>query len=435
MVSPSIPTRISVALLVSSLLVGFSAAAFATPTPTPAPATVAIIALHARGADLAVDLALFEGAPAKLAVVLESAMGQAVGRAALSPATPGRATVILAGAVERFLIDGFDYRLRLRDGNGVEVAEPASFTVGMTCAEEVCRFVPELGVKAGAALWLEDRLASALRTADPAVPDLLASAVESDPSLVGAARNLSARLAGEGDGSCACRWAYSTAPATCGSPGIVLGIYDHGVRQDGFSAHQVWRGGVRMETFCWTARTEAGEKIRLAFGDREVAVAWPRVSLASCGSCAGTAVMNATFLAGAYAEAEGPPGVATRASWTYAVTADGAAALSASDLRSAVSPEGEDRNEAIRGWTGTAGRVEWQAEMQVDLEAPRGIDWGTAEARIGFDIRATAEAACTIPPHVEVGRASGWVPLVDSASDVVDPNQISVVIGECRPPG
>ncbi|HXU32726.1 MAG TPA: hypothetical protein VN851_19320, partial [Thermoanaerobaculia bacterium] len=269
---------------------------------------------------------------------------------------------------------------------------------------------------------------------DATMPDLLAAAVAEDSSLAGAARDLSARLAGEADGSCQCRWAYSTTPATCGHPGATVGIYDHGVRQDGLSAHQIWRGGVRVETFCWTARLDGAEKLRIAFGDREVPVAWPRVRLAPCGSCAGLAVMHATFLGGAYAKAEGPPGVATRASWNYSVTADGGAALASSDVRAAASPLGEEQDESIRDWNGTAGAVEWQVEMQADLEAPGGVDWGIAEAKIAYDIRATAEAACAQPPRVEVGRTAGWRSLDDPLEHGIDPNQISVVVGECRPP-
>jgi hypothetical protein len=407
--------------------------AFADVT-TPPRAVEAITALHAAGADLAVDLMLLPGAPGKIVVGLETAGGRAEGSVVLSPAAPGRSTVTFKGTVERFLTDGFDYRLRLSDGNGVAVAEPSDFTVGMSCAGEVCRFVPELGVKTGGATWLEDRLAAALRAADPTVPDLLAAAASEDSSLAGAARDLSARLAGEADGSCRCRWAYSTTPATCGDPGITLGIYDRGVRQDGLSAHQIWSGGVRLETACWTARLDGIEKIRIAFGEREVSVGCPRVRLAPCGSCAGLATTHVAFLGGAYALAEGASAVATRASWSYSVAADSATVLAASDVRAASSPNGEDQDESIRDWTGTAGAVGWQAEMEADLEAPRGLDRGIAAAQLAYDIRTTTEAACAMPPAVSVGRSAGWRSLGDPLLNPIDPNQISVVIGECRPP-
>ena len=414
-------------------LLGSAATAFAGVAGAPPPPAVAITALRAAGADLAVDLVLRPGAPAKLVVVLETATGQPQGSVIHSPAREGRMTVMLAGAVESFLTDGFDYRLLLRDGNGAEVAKPAPFTVGMSCAGEVCRFVPELGVDRGAAVWLEDRLAAALRDGDPATPDLLGEAVAEDSRLAGAARNLSARLAAEADGMCHCRWAYSTTPATCGNPGATIGIYDRGVAQPGLSVHQVWQGGMRVETFCWTARSGDSEKIRIAFGDREVAVAWPRVQLAPCGSCAGLAVTNATFLGGAYAVAEGTSGVTTRASWEYLVAADGNAALSAADVRTAYSPLGDERHESMRTWTGLAGAIDWRVEMQADLEAPRGVDWGVAAAQVVYDIRSTAEAACASPPHVEVARIGGGHSL-ENLFNPFDPNQISVVIGECRPP-
>ena len=400
----------------------------------PRPEVVAIAALHAAGADLGVDLVLLPGAPAKLVVALETAAGQPEGSVVLTPARTGRATVFFPAAVERFLTDGFDYRLRLRDDAGIEVAEAASFTVGMTCAGEVCRFVPELGVETGAAVWLEDRLASALRAADPATSDLLAAAVEADSGLLGAARDLSARLAAGADGSCRCRWAYSTTPAACGDPGTSLGIFDRGVREDELSARRVRRGAATLETACWTARLDGSEKIRIAFGDREATVGWPRVALSSCGSCGGSAVSRTAFLGGAHAVAAGTSAVETRASWSFDVSIDGTVVLSESDVRAAASPAGEDRDERLSEWNGVARTIAWEAELETLLKAPAGVDRGSAEAQFGYRIRTTGEAACATPPHVEVGRIGGWHFLDEPLANPFDPNQISVVIGECRPP-
>ncbi len=433
------PTEIRIVLGIALLLslLGPASRAFAGSAEVagvPLPPVVAITALHAAGADLAVDLALLPGAPAKLVVMLSTAAGQAQGSVVLSPATPGRATVTLAGAVERFLTDGFEYRLLLRDGNGAEVARPAAFTVGMTCAGEVCRFVPELGVQTGAAVWLEDRLAAVLRAGDPATPDLLAAAVAGEEGLLGAARNLAARLAGGADGSCVCRWAYSTSPATCGGPGISLGIYDNGLREDELSAHRVRRGRTTLESACWRAQSLGTETVRVALGPRQVPVAWPRVALAACGSCGGTAIHRTEFLAGAHALAAGTAALETRASWSFGVSADGSAVLADSDVRSAASPAGEDRGERLAQWNGTGRTIEWEAELDTLLKAPAGADRAFAAAQVAYDVRSTAEAACTVPPRVEVARISGWSPFVEPGFNPFDPNQISVVIGECRPP-
>ena len=430
------PIRVRLARgLVLVFLFLLSAAAFAKGAAPPRPPAVGIAALRSAGADLAVDLWLAAGAPAKLVVSLETAAGQAKGSALLSPSLPGPATVTLPGAVERFLTDGYEYRLRLRDGNGAEAAPPFAFSVGMSCEGEVCRFVPEPGVRAGAAVWLDERLAAALRAADPATPDLLAAAVAEDPGLLGAARNLAARLAGSADGLCHCRWAYSTPAASCIDPGVSLGIYDRGVRQDGLSARQVWSGTVRVNPACWTVQPAGEERIRISWGARLTTVSWPRLRLSACGACSGLATMDATFVSGAYALASsGNPGVSTRASWAYSAAADGIPVLVASDVRTAASPGGEERFELTRDWTGTAGAVDWQIELEAELEAPRGLDRGVAAAQIAFDIRSTAEAACATPPQVEVGKVTGWRPLADPLLNPIDPNQISVVIGECRPP-
>lgn len=411
-----------------------SAGALAKTVPPPVPPAVAVTALHALGADLAIDLVLLPEAPAKLVVTLATASGQAVGSAVLSPARKGHATLTLAGAVERFLADGYEYRLLLRDGNGAEVARPAAFTVGMSCAGEVCRFVPELGVETGAAVWLDDRLATALRTADPATPDLLAAAVAEQEGLLGAARNLAARLAGRGDGSCVCRWAYSTSPASCGDPGISLGIFDNDLREDELSAHRVRRGQTTLESACWRVRDLGTETVRVALGPREVPVAWPRVALAACGSCNGTPVHRALFLAGAHAVARGTAALETRATWAFDLSSDGSVVLSGSDVRSAVSPAGEDRDERFVEWNGTGRTIEWEVELDTLLKAPAGADRGFALAQIAYDVRSTAEAACTSPPRVEVARMSNWNHDLDPGFNPFDPSQISVVIGECRPP-
>lgn len=424
-----IEKRLARGLAVLLPLLG-SAAAFARVAAVPSP-VVAVAALHAEGADLGVDLVLLPGAPSKLVVALETAGGRAQGSVVLSPAPLGRATVTFAGAVERFLSDGFDYRLRLLDAAGGEVAEPSAFTVGMTCAGEVCRFVPELGVETGAAIWLEDRLAAALRAGDPAATDLLAVAVAEDRSLLGAARDLAARLATGADGSCRCRWAYSTTPAACGDPGISLGIYDNGLREDELSARRVRRGAATLETACWTVRGAGTETIRFALGARQVAVPWPRVAIASCGSCEGATVQRAAFLGGAHAFAAGISAVETRASWSFGVAADGSSVLSGSDLRTAVSPAGEDRDEQLLEWNGTARTIEWEVDLETLLKAPAGVDRAFAEAKFGYRIRTTAEATCALPPRVEVARTAGWHA---PPADPIDPSQISVVIGECRPP-
>ncbi len=406
---------------------------FEPPSRSPLP-LVSITALHAAGSDLAVDLVLFEGVPVKLVVALETVGGARVGSALLAPALPGRTTVRLSGAVERFLSDGFDYVLRLRDGNGAELAEASPFTVGLSCVAEVCRFVPELGVEVGAAVWLDDRLAAALREGDSTVTDLLAAAVTEDPGLLGAARNLSARLAVGADGSCRCRWAYSTTPAACGDPGISLGIYDRGFPEDELSARRVRRGAATLENACWTARGTGSETLRIALGAREVSVAWPQVALGSCGTCAGLVVTKASFLGGAHVVANGTSAVETRASWSVAVVADGSNVLSVSDLRTAISPAGEERNESIRDWSGTAASVEWTAEIETFLTAQAGLDRGFAAAQVGYRIRSTAAAACATPGAVSVGRFGGGHPLDEPIANPFDPNQISVVIGECRPP-
>ncbi len=400
----------------------------------PPPVVVAVTALQTSGADLAVDLVLLAGVPAKLVVTLETAAGQVQGSAVLSPAKPGRATVRLSGAVERFLTAGFDYVLRLRDGNGAELAEASPFTVGLSCDGEVCWFVPELGVEVGAAVWLDDRLAAALRAGDSTGTDLLAAAVAEDPGLLGAARNLSARLAAGADGSCRCRWAYSTTPAACGDPGISLGIYDRGFPENELSARRVRRGTATLETACWKARGIESETIRIAFGARQVSLAWPRVALASCGSCAGLAVQEASFQGGAHVVAKGVSAVLTRAGWSLSVVADGSTVLSASDLRTATSPAGEERADSVRDWSGTAHSVEWTVEIETYLAAPAGLDRGFAAGQVGYRIRSAGAAACATPNAVSVGRFGGGHPLDEPIANPFDPNQISVVIGECRPP-
>ncbi len=410
-----------------------SHATFAADGVAPA-GTAEVLALRANGADLEAEIGFYRGAPAKLAITLETAAGVEKASVIVGSMAPARVAAAFPRAVERFALDGFDYRIRLRDAAGREVAPPAPFTVSMSCDGPVCRFVPELGVTAGGAVWMDSRLATALRAGDAASTDLLASAVEEDPSLLGAARDLAFRLAGEADGSCRCRWAYSTTPAACGGSGISLGIYDRGVREDGLSARRIWKGAMQLETACWTARRDGDEKIRLSLGERGAAVSWPRVRLAPCGACAGVAQADATFLGGASALAEGIPSAATRSGWSFAVDADGGAVLGASDGRAATTPNGDDRFETIRTWAGTAGAIEWQVELWSELQAPRGIDRGIAEARVAYAVRSTGEAACAVPPRVEVGRISGPSPFLDPLPQPIDPDQISVVIGECRPP-
>lgn len=401
--------------------------------------TVAVVSIQTAAADLRVGVDLYAGAPARISIAVETADGRPVAstiHGITSPRDlPQRETVLVVGMAKRFLVDGAEYRVRVRDAlSGAELVESMPFVVDLRCEGEVCRFVPELGVATGSALWLDRRLAVALTGPSSKSPiDLLGAAVANDPSLAGPARSLAARLASSAEGLCHCRWLFEIEPQVC-EEGTSLEIFGKGawIREDNLAAQRTRRQEVDLTARCWQSRLVGTEPLRIAFGEETVRTDWPRVEISSCGSCSGTATHHATFYASTFTSAFGPQPIASRAEWSLAVRVDGAPVLSDSDLAAVGSPAGLDSEDRRLDWTGVGTSISWQSDLGVRLEAPSGVVRAHTFAAVSARIRSRGDALCAEPPTVSPERQSPWQQPVFWGSQ--DPDQISVVIGECRPP-
>ncbi len=415
----------------------------ATPPPSwfddgPRP-TVSIVSIVAQGADLVVSFDSFEGAPPKVKIDLETALGQPVSSVlVVSPSDGppnGRKVATLLGAAKRFLTDGADYRVRARDPlTAVELVTPMPFAVALLCEGEVCRFVPQLGIATGSALWLDGRLAAKLVAPGSSPPlDLLAAAVASDPSLVGSARSLAARLASTADGLCHCRWTYATDLQVC-EEGMWLEINAKGtwIREDLLAAQRTRRHEVDLTAACWQARAAGTESLRIAFGAEVVKTAWPRVEISNCGACSGDAEQRARFYGSTSTFATGPQVISTQAEWGLTAQADGSLVVTDSDLAVASAPNGSDFENRSVDWTGSASSLSWQNHLSVRFEAPEGATRAQVFSSLAARVISLGNAPCAEPPFVSVERQSAWNQ--PSNASTTDPDQISVVIGECRPP-